>query len=294
MRVHCFFLVCPDETPRHVAWDIGHASSTDLERWTHHGIVLRRGPAGAWDGSCLATGSVLRHRGRYWMAYTGNWLGPVPAVGLATSRDLASWEKLAGNPITGIDEHHYTAQSRGRRRFAHWRDPDLFVVGDAVYQVVCATAADQSGPAGSIGVARTRDMTSWELLPPLDVDPFAEELECPQIIAADGRYFLLFSTLPDLLLASQAASTDDAAGNMYSMVGQTPLGPFHMLDPTPILPAGMPDRPYAGRIVWHGGAAFLLGTVWSDSGDRICDPIPVELTPNGIRARASTAECGRP
>lgn len=283
-RIHCFFLVCPDSVPRHSAWDIAHASSADLTHWTYHGIVVRRGAADAWDGLCLATGSLLRHGGGFWMAYTGNWFGPRPAVGLAWSSDLMRWEKVAANPITAIDEGFYTAASRGHRPFPHWRDPFLFEVDGVVHQLVCATAAGGDGPAGAIGVARSRDLVRWEMLPPLDVEPFAEELECPQVVSAAGRHYLVFSTPAGLLLSDDAAAPDEP-GNMYAMVGDTPLGPFRVADSAPILPAEMRDRPYAGRVVGMEGDHYLLGTIWSDAGDRISDPIPLELTPTGLRVR---------
>jgi beta-fructofuranosidase len=281
-RVHCFVLTCPSGTPRHTAWDIGHAWSLDLKSWTYDGIILRRGPADAWDGICLATGSVLYRDGRYWMAYTGNWFGPRPAIGLAASVNLRDWEKFAGNPITTIDEQYYTTASRGRRAFPHWRDPFLFDVDAIVYQLVCASAANQTTAAGGIGVACSRDMLDWHVLPPLDVDAFAEELECPQVVAAHGRYYLLFSTYGDLLLANAAPQS---GGNMYAMVGNAPLGPFRMLSPEPLLPATLPERPYAGRVVWCDGQPYLLGTVWRDADDVICDPIPVEFTATGIVTR---------
>jgi hypothetical protein len=71
---------------------------------------------------------------------------------------------------------------------------------------------------------------------------------------------------------------------MYSMVGDTPLGPFRLASAEPLLPVNMNERPYAGRIVAAGGRHYLLGTIWSDNGDRISDPIPVELTPVGVKA----------
>jgi beta-fructofuranosidase len=284
-RAHCFFLICPDTTARHTAWDIAHASSLDLTNWVYHGIVLRRGPAAAWDGTCLATGSVLNRGARFWMAYTGNWFGPRPAVGLAVSHNLCDWEKAAGNPITTIDEQYYTATSRGRRMFPHWRDPFLFEIDGVVYQLACATAKGPDSSAGTVGVARSRDMTTWEVLPPLDVDPFAEELECPQVVAGLGRYYLVFSTLSDLLLSNTSGAANQPGGNMYAMLGDTPLGPFRVASLEPVLPADMTDRPYAGRIVDLGGKPYLLGTVWNDAGDRISDPIPIELTATGVRAR---------
>lgn len=285
-RVHAFFLVCPEGVPRHTAWDVGHASSTDLRTWTHHGIALRRGPPGAWDGTCLATGSVLRRGGRFWMAYTGNWLGPRPAVGMAWSVDLHHWQKLDANPVTAIDEQLYTAESRGHRRFPHWRDPFLFEVDGVAHQLVCATAAGGEGPAGAVGVARSRDLVHWEPLPPLDVEPFAEELECPQVVRAAGRHYLVFSTPAGLRLADGGTAPPGEPGHMYAMVGDAPLGSFRVEDPAPLFPGDLRERPYAGRIVEHAGRLALLGTVWSDAGDRISDPVPIEPTATGLRVCA--------
>jgi hypothetical protein len=56
---------------------------------------------------------------------------------------------------------------------------------------------------------------------------------------------------------------------MYATVGETPLGPFRVASSEPLLPAGMTDRPYAGRIVVADGRHYLLGTIWSDAGDSI-------------------------
>jgi beta-fructofuranosidase len=284
-RVHAFFLVCPEGEPRHLAWDIGHASSTDLRTWIHHGIALRRGPPGAWDAACLATGSVLRRGGRFWMAYTGNWIGPRPAVGMAWSADLHHWQKLDANPVTAIDERLYTSESRGRRRFPHWRDPFLFEVDGVAHQLVCATAADGATRAGTIGAARSFDLVHWELLPPLDVEPFAEELECPQVVYAAGRHYLVFSTPAGLRLSDEPAAPGEP-GHMYAMVGEGPLGPFRVADPAPLFPAGLHERPYAGRIVEFDGRLVLLGTLWSDAGDRISDPVRVEPTDTGLRVCA--------
>ncbi len=288
-HVHCFFLVCPDTTPHHWRWSIGHATSENLRDWSYHGIVLESGPADGWDGICLATGSLILWEGRFWMAYTGNWFGPQPAVGLAVSTDLYRWRKIDNNPITKIDESQYTATSRGQRRIPHWRDPFLLDLDGTIHQLVCATARNDDAPAGAIGVAASRNMVEWEYRPPLEVEPFAEEMECPQIVSTAGRHYLIFSTPAGLLLSDGEAAagsqpqTLQSNGNLYCQVGESPLGPFRVASGNPILPPGDEDRPYACRVVRFRSAWYLLGTVWSESGDRISDPIPIEFTPDGPR-----------
>src|SRR5512139_362929 len=85
---HCFYLTCPEGVERHTAWDIGHATSTNLVDWKIVDIILRRGAPGSYDGRCAATGSVIKAYGRYWLAYTGNWNGPKPCVAIAVSDNL--------------------------------------------------------------------------------------------------------------------------------------------------------------------------------------------------------------
>ena len=67
-------------------WDVGHATSSNLWSWEYRGIVLQRGWGDAWEGQKLATGSVLKRDGLYWMAHTGHRKleessDPIPVVG---------------------------------------------------------------------------------------------------------------------------------------------------------------------------------------------------------------------
>ena len=124
--VHMYFLTRPGESE--AGLDIGHAVSRDLVDWEYLGLALTRGAPGSWDDRNLATGSVIRRRGRYWMAFTGHKEGEslfVQRVGMAVSDDLVRWEKLPGNPTSEADPAHYEQVSTGQRTLTHWRDPFL-------------------------------------------------------------------------------------------------------------------------------------------------------------------------
>ncbi|MCB0182456.1 MAG: hypothetical protein KDI62_29800, partial [Anaerolineae bacterium] len=196
--IHCFYLTCPNTIERHISWDIAHATSTNLTDWTLHGVILRKGEPDAYDGRCPATGSVIRFKDRYWLAYTGNWNGPQPVAAMAVSDDLFNWEKLPNNPVTQIDPAYYDDTSRRPLRdWLHWRDPFLFEYEGAVYHYVCANK--NNGPIderGTLGLAKTTDMLTWQVLPPPQVDPVCTEMECPQVHHVDGRYYLIFSAMP--------------------------------------------------------------------------------------------------
>jgi beta-fructofuranosidase len=283
--IHCFYLTCPDTVERHTAWDIGHATSPDLVNWKIHDLVLKIGEPGTYDGRCPATGSILRFQDRYWMAYTGNWGGPEPTVALAVSDDLYHWDKCAWNPVTRIDPQYYEPMGVGPAQFPHWRDPFLFEYEGAVYHYVCARrniGADRT--RGTLGLAKTHDMRHWEVLPPPEVDPVCGQLEVPQVYYWGERYYLVFSAnagwFSDAVYARYPRERFRDAG--YSMVGPTPFGPFSMHGTGQILPSEDTPQPYAVQLVFWKGKPYLLGTVWNDEQDFICDPIPVQFTETGV------------
>ncbi|MDQ6693630.1 MAG: hypothetical protein M3014_04315 [Chloroflexota bacterium] len=288
--VHCFYLTCPKSIARHEAWDIGHATTINLVDWSIHPLALHKGEPGSYDGRGLATGSVIRYKDRYWLAYTGNWNGPQPTVAIAVSDDLYHWQKLPGNPVTGIDPAYYDDKpAPAPRDWLHWRDPFLFEHEGAVYHYVCAKRKD--GPVderGTLGLARTVDMLHWEVLPPPDVDPVAMELECPQMYKTGARYYLIFSTALTLFSNAFHAAhhlTGAERWSSYSMVGSSYFGPFRMHGTGEIIPPGYPLQPYANQVVFRHGQAYLLGTVWNDEQDFICDPIPLHFSETGVQIR---------
>lgn len=273
--VHAYYLVCPLNAPRHTSWDIAHATSRDLREWQLHGVVLERGDADAWDGRCLATGSVTRWGERYLMAFTARWDEPTVVTGMAASDDLYSWHRLADRPVTRPGPPYVIGRPWHDRPPTHWRDPFLLADGNELVQLICASRPDRPDDAsGTVAVLRSRDGLTWRTEPPLDVEPVARELECPQLRLVDGTWFLVFSAFP--LLFSAEVRADAAPGltsGTYAMAGEAQWGPYRFVQRVPI--AGPPDHPelYAGQLVNLDGQTFLLGTVWSDSnGDHLTDP----------------------
>lgn len=287
-RAHMFYLYSPEHVPLHTRWDIGHAVSDDLRHWRDEGVILRPGPAGAWDGICPATGSVAAFDGRFYMAYTGNFSGPEPTTGLAVSDDLYTWEKCAGNPATAADGQCYTRAPNLAWNQPRWRDPFLFFHAGWVYQLVTAALPDR-GPAvcGTVGVARTRDLVHWELRPPLDVPALAQDLECPKLYVVDGRYYLLVSISeaiigPDLRAAQPPGLP---VSTTYCLVSESFAGPYRLHGAGRILGDGVWGAPYACEAVFFRGRFWLLGTCWEErETDRVCAPIPLRVTPEGFRA----------
>ena len=287
---HAFYLVCPDDVPRHTAWDIARATSTDLVDWTLHGVVLERGADDAWDGGCLATGSVLATRDGYLLAYTARWGEPTVAIGLAASPDLVSWTKQPGNPASRPGPGSITDRPWNGRPGTHWRDPFLRQAADGTRQMlVTAARSDRDADvSGAVAVVVQQPDGSWAAGPPLDVEPVARELECPQVVEVDGGWFLVFSTWPHLFGdAIRADHGLQLRGGTYAMAGDGPDGPFRLVHAEPIVSAGHPVQPYAGQVVAFRGRHVLLGTVWRDGGpDHLCDPIPIHRDGDRLTARS--------
>ena len=287
--LHMYFLTKPEGST--AGWDIGHAATSDMVGWEFLGLAMTRGTPGSWDDKSLATGSVVLRDGRSWMAYTGHKIDEplfVQRVGMAVSDDLVRWEKLPENPTSEADPAYYELVSTGQRTLTHWRDPFLLDTGEDVVQYVCARNTDGDiSSRDTVGLARSTDVRNWETLPPLEHDPIAEEMEVPHVYAIAGRYYLVFCAHAQWLSPSYRSrfpghtfrSTD------YSMVGDSPFGPFRIHGTGEIMPKAPSSWWYASQLVRHDREWSLLGTVRDDAGrTAISDPVPVVAGETGIHA----------
>ena len=174
-----------------------------------------------------------------------------------------------------------------RKAFGQWRDPFLFEVEGRLNQLVCARSKhpDRSR-RGAVGLATSRDMRAWRVEPSLDVDPIATEIEVPQVYWIDGRYYLLFCASADRIVPwfRRRFPRHTFRNADFSMVGETPLGPFHIHGTGEVLPPDAPVQPYASRLIQWQGQWVMLGTATVNGMRCICDPIPVVATETGIRA----------
>ena len=208
-------------------------------------------------------------------------------VGLAVSDDLTRWRKWGAGPVNERDPRFYERLGPERGAFGQWRDPFLFVAGDRIYQYVSARSkARDRSRRGGVGLAVSEDMSRWEVRPPLQVTPFATEIEVPQVYAIGRRYYLVCCTQRSLLESWFARQHPDHPfrDSDYAMVGEHPVGPFSLHGTGEILPPDVEERPYASRLVAWRGAWYLLGTV---RRKYISDPVPVTADAKGIRASGS-------
>nr|WP_245346789.1 glycoside hydrolase family 32 protein [Arthrobacter stackebrandtii] len=185
---HLFFQYNPD-APIHGNVHWGHATSTDLVRWTQQPTALfprKGGPdaVGAWSGVIAMDGDVPT------AYYTGIAETEHESLVLTATSDrtLIDW-KQADEGIAGMPDEP---------NIGDVRDPFLFTFNGSQYAIQGAGYKDGT-PA--ILLYRCHTMTNWEYLGPLvtggtDVAQEwapAQIWECPQLFEVDGQWILMLS-----------------------------------------------------------------------------------------------------
>lgn len=303
---HLFFLSAPrslaEEGLRHWHVTIGHATSTDLVDWTVHDDAFGPGPEGAFDDYTTWTGSIVRHDGRWRMLYTATNRaedGKVQRVGLATSDDLSTWERHP-EPVLEADPGFYEKLDLDAWHDEAWRDPWVFEGPDGWWH--CYLTARLPGhlvdarprSRGVVGHARSRDLVTWEQLPPVTAPMDLGQLEVPQLVELGGRWHLLFCS--DVETQDARARIELPGTGTFHLVADDPLGPFD--GPPRPLEVDWPACTYAGRIIEDAdGVPWFLAWERADQDHgfvgRITDPRRVEVGDDGALTLGPTRRSDR-
>jgi beta-fructofuranosidase len=164
----------------------GHATSKDLKSWEHHPRILPVVP-GTWEGEVVSAPSIIKRDGTYYMFYTGfdDRVKGKQSIGLATSKDLFSWERHAGNPV--YEAPPWTA--RNPNGWIDCRDAHVMKYGDEFLMfTMVTTAAGQ----GAIAVASSPDLVTWTDLGPAVVTFTTPE--SPRVFEHGGNYYMFASS----------------------------------------------------------------------------------------------------
>ncbi|SEE90827.1 beta-fructofuranosidase [Arthrobacter alpinus] len=185
---HVFFQLNPD-APTHGNIHWGHATSTDLVRWTQQPTALfpRMGAAdaaGVWSGVIALDGEVPT------AYYTGiaETEHKSQVMTATSNRALLEW-KQEQHGIVGMPEEP---------NIGDVRDPFLFTFNGSQYAIQGAGYKDGT-PV--ILLYRCHTMTQWEYLGPLVTGGAgvaaewapAQIWECPQLFRVDGQWVLMLS-----------------------------------------------------------------------------------------------------
>ncbi len=291
---HVFFLQADkalgDPELRHWNVSYGHATSADLKSWTYLGTCFTPSESPAFDDKTTWTGSVLKGENGLWhLFYTGTSKaenGRRQRIGHAASTDLHNWTRVSADPILAFDpavyEEDHNGPWDGRAMRDPWVIPDPDGTGWLMYFTARIPVGDELNARGAVGLARSDDLYTWTLHPPVFTGGFGQ-LEVPQVFERGGRWYCFFCT------AAGHWSEDYTAGypgtpvtGSHYLTAPHPLGPW-TIPPGPYFDGNLPCRRYSGKIVEHdGGLYYLAFEFWDDAGafiGRLSDPMPVEHDP---------------
>lgn len=292
-RHHAFYLRAlrslGDPELRHRNPTIGHAISDDLVNWEVVADAISPSVGPAFDSWTTWTGCVVRaDDGLWWMFYTGTSRedgGDLQSIGAATSSDLLTWQKVSTDALVSADSKHYELLDYSSWHDQAWRDPWVFRNADGTWQMFI-TARTNDGSLdirdrGTIGRATSQDMRDWLVQPPLisGASGFGQ-LEVFQVEEVEGKALLLWCCGPNEL-SSASKEKFGGLGGMFSVVGDSVLGPF---DTTQAVRFDHPSI-YAARIVLHEGSWQMLGFRNEEGGQfigELTDPIPVKINGMGL------------
>lgn len=167
---------------------IGLCFSTDLRHWEVGPPILEPSPDWDWESGGLYKSWLMEHDGTYHLFYNAKNRDKQPwfeQTGMATSRDLVSWQRHAGNPVLRLGD-----KGAFDDRFAS--DPAVYRDGD--HWVMFYFGLSSDGHARD-GAAYSTDLLNWHKLDELLIDVGPEGTldslyaHKPAMIAKDGQLF---------------------------------------------------------------------------------------------------------
>jgi beta-fructofuranosidase len=290
-----------DERLRHWNATQGHATSTDLQHWTHHGTCLAPSTAPAWDDKSVWTGSVVRDdQGQWHQFYTGTCAaegGRRQRIGHAVSPDGHHWERVgdgkvldlsARKAISALYEEDHDGPWDGRAMRDPWVMKDPNGPGWLMYFTARVSHGKELNARGAIGLARSDDLAHWRLQAPVYAGGDYGQLEVPQVFEIDGRWYCVYCNAAEHWSEARAQAYARAghgtpvSGSHYLMADH-PLGPWKVAEGR-FLDGALPCRRYAAKVVHTGEGYALMGfNYWGEGGQfegTVCDPVPVSVDPD--------------
>ena len=260
---HLFHLTLPNHDY------IAHAVSEDGLTWKRVKNALFIGEPGEWDDDMLWTMHITPdpYREQGWrMFYTGLCIherGRIQRVGLARSSDLYIWEKDNSGkyPLELTGEYYENSIDEGR----HWvsfRDPFCFSDNGSIYLI--AAGRVKHGPVirrGCVTLAEEVGENSFEFRQPVYHPGRYDDIEVPNMLYIEGRYYLIGSIREDV--------------KVHYWYSEKLEGPYKNFYDNVLMPQGN----YAARICRDGNRYLVWNFFYKGlktSGDHLMAP-PKEL-----------------
>ena len=188
---HAFYLeygdekAQPDQSQRHSRQWVGHAESKDLIHWTECPTALRE------EGQGIATGSVIHHKGKWFMLTTHR------GFSVAESDDLRTWRWSEGNPV--YNGEVLEADWLGKPlKFRMLADPYLYPEQRDGFWYATVNSHIEGAAKGERGaqvLVRSKDLKHWEGWKVIAWPRLFERMETAQLWEHAGRWYLYFGAV---------------------------------------------------------------------------------------------------
>lgn len=254
-----------------------HASTRDLVHWTHHPLAIPR--THDWEGS-ICTGSVIHHGDTYYGFYATRMRDHTQHLAYATSADGVHYGKQEPNPLAsppaGYSPYHC-------RDPYVWRDE-----GDGAFHMLVTAERIESNPlrhGGCLAHLVSDDLRHWAWREPFYFAGDERVPECPDYIAWNGWYYLVFSTRGSAryLMSRQPLgpwerpAVDAFEGPLAAVMKTAPFGEDRRIG-VAFLPTREGDRDDGAR--QYGGAALFREIIQHPDGTLGTAFVP-EMVPRG-------------
>jgi beta-fructofuranosidase len=165
----------------------GHATSKDLNNWQHHPRILHVIP-NSWEGQVVSAPSILKHKGVYYMVYTGfdDRAFGVQTVGLATSKDLFNWERYENNPVNTAPPSWTIVHPNG---WIDFRDAHIIKHKN---EFLMFTMTTTNKGEGAIALSVSKELKNWTDLGPTLIT--FHQPESPMVFKRKGTYYMFASS----------------------------------------------------------------------------------------------------
>jgi len=146
-----------------------HLTSTDLVKWTEHQPAM--------TGSSIATGTVVRHDGKYYLFYTHE---ASQTIRLVVSDNPWRFDFKKNRLVVKADNKVYQSK--------WFRDCHVFF-NEAEKRWWMLVEARSDGKV-AVGLFTSEDLLTWTQRDPIFKDGARSFASCPQVFEHDGRWYL--------------------------------------------------------------------------------------------------------
>jgi len=148
-----------------------HLTSTDLVKWTEH--------APAMVGGGIATGTVVRHDGKYYLFYTD---AGSQTIRLVVSDNPWRFDFKKSRLVAKADNKVYQLHKKKFR--------DCYVFFNEAERRWWMLIEATSDNTVAVGLFTSKDLLNWEQHGPIFKDKSRAHASCPQVFERKGRWYL--------------------------------------------------------------------------------------------------------